>query len=65
MIQARNRSVLRSRIDNAGKCALDENGKHPVNESDEEIFAVVSIRDAHTRHGRACPGHPRLPSSVP
>jgi hypothetical protein len=62
-IHASNRSDLGTRIENAGKCGLDESGKQPVNESDEEIFEGGSFRDEHnvmTRHGRACPGHPRL-----
>jgi hypothetical protein len=31
MIQASDRGFFGTRIANAGKCALDETGKHPVN----------------------------------
>jgi hypothetical protein len=44
MIQARDRGAFRKRIGNAGKCALDETGKYPVNENDEGKSADVSIR---------------------
>jgi hypothetical protein len=42
-IQARNRGEFRSRIENAGKRALDETGKYPVNEGDEGT-TQVSLR---------------------
>ena len=45
MLQASDRDDFGARIENAGKCALEETGKHPVNGNDEEEFAVVSIRD--------------------
>jgi hypothetical protein len=44
-IHASNRGDVGTRIENAGKCGLDETGKQEVNESDEGTFAAVSMRD--------------------
>jgi hypothetical protein len=35
-LQASDRCFSGTRIGNTGKCALDETGKYPVNENDEE-----------------------------
>jgi hypothetical protein len=45
MIQASNHGFFGTRIGNAGKRALEENGKYPVNENDEETLPIVPIRD--------------------
>jgi hypothetical protein len=37
MQQAMHRTLLRIRFEDVGKCPLDESGKYPVNEDDEEI----------------------------
>jgi hypothetical protein len=37
MIQASDRGFFGTRIGNAGKCRLDETGKYPINENDEEM----------------------------
>jgi hypothetical protein len=37
-IHARNRCVCFGHIENVGKQALEQSGKYPVNEIDEEIF---------------------------
>jgi hypothetical protein len=42
-IQARIRCDLRNHIENLGKRALEQSGKHCVNENDEEIFGGVRI----------------------
>jgi hypothetical protein len=39
VLQARDRALSPDRIESVGKRALDESGKYPVNENDEEICA--------------------------
>jgi hypothetical protein len=55
---------LCNHIKNVGKQALEQSGKYPVNENDEEISGQVRsfarITTGLDRHGRARPGHPRL-----
>jgi hypothetical protein len=41
MLHARHRAIFADRIENVGKRPLDESGKYPVNENDEEIVRHV------------------------
>jgi hypothetical protein len=44
VIHARNRCVCFGHIENVGKQALEQSGKYPVNEIDEEIFRRAGKR---------------------
>jgi hypothetical protein len=41
---ARDRGIFADRIRSVGKRPLDESGKYPVNENDEEIFAHLGAK---------------------
>ena len=42
VLHARDRGIFAGRIRNVGKRPLDESGKYPVNEDDEEIVRGVN-----------------------
>jgi hypothetical protein len=45
VLHATNRAAFADRIRSVGKRALDESGKHPVNENDEGTRARIWLRE--------------------
>ena len=51
VLHARHREISAGRIGNVGKRPLDESGKYPVNENDEEI-SCADVRSASSSNSR-------------